>query len=313
MASATLLGTPVTAARRLVWLSALCASAAAAEPYYVIVSGLGGEPRYEERFAQQAQALAEAARRTAGSEDQVQVLIGEEATQQNLREAFGRLAETVGSTDTLIVFLIGHGTFDGDHYKLNLPGPDISGDELGELIASVPTSAQLIMNATSASGAVLESWTADGRTVITATRSGNERNATRFAEHFTAALSSDEADLDKNGLVSAQEAFDFAARKVADSYEAEGMLATEHPQIAGDGAQRFTVARLTARPTQTPELEALSSRMAEIEGELEALRQRRDQMESDAYLNELQALLLQLATVQQEIDRAQANLESTED
>jgi DNA-binding FrmR family transcriptional regulator len=160
---------------------------------------------------------------------------------------------------------------------------------------------------------VLESWTADGRTVITATRSGNERNATRFAEHFTAALSSDEADLDKNGLVSAQEAFDFAARKVADSYEAEGMLATEHPQIAGDGAQRFTVARLSARPTETPELEALSSRMAEIEGELEALRQRRDQMESDAYLNELQALLLQLATVQQEIDRAQANLESTED
>src|SRR5690606_13984896 len=63
-----------------------------------------------------------------------------------------------------------------------------------------------------------------------------------------------------------------------------------------------------------PELERLSARMAEIEGELEALRQRRDRMDPDAYLNEHQAVLLQLATVQQEIDRAQAALdESPED
>jgi hypothetical protein len=290
--------------------AALVTSIAAAEPYYVVVVGLGGEARYTERFAEHAEALAEAARRTTGSEEQVQVLTGDDATQENVRAAFTRLAGTVGSTDTLIVFLIGHGTFDGDHYKLNLPGPDITGEGLAELLVSVPASAQLIMNATSSSGAVLESWTADGRTVITATRSGNERNATRFAEHWTAALSSDEADLDKNGLVSAQEAFDFASRKVADSFETDGTLATEHPQIAGDGAQRFTVARLSERPTETPELEQLSSRMAEIEGELEALRLRRDQMDSEAYLNELQALLLQLATVQQEIDRAQAGLES---
>ena len=312
MDPATLLG-PAVKLRRLLWLSALLASGASAEPYYLIVSGLGGEPQYAERFAQQAEALAEAARRTAGNEEQVQVLTGEDATQESVRAAFGRLAGTVGSTDTLIVFLIGHGTFDGDDYKLNLKGPDLTGAALGELLASVPASAQLIMNATSSSGAVLESWTADGRTVITATRSGNERNATRFAEHWTAALSSEEADLDKNGLISAQEAFDFASRKVADSYEAEGTLATEHPQIAGEGAQRFTVARLTARPSQTPEIERLSTRMAEIEGELEALRQRRDEMSSDDYLNELQALLLQLATVQQEIDRAQAALESSED
>jgi hypothetical protein len=312
MVAAALLGTAVKL-RSLIGLAALLATTAAAEPYYVVIAGLGGEARYTERFGEQAEALAEAARRTAGNEDQVQVLTGDDATQENVRAAFERLAGTVGATDTLIVFLIGHGTFDGDHYKLNLPGPDISGEAFGELLASVPASAQLIMNGTSSSGAVLESWTADGRTVITATRSGNERNATRFAEHWTAALSSDEADLDKNGLVSAQEAFDFASRKVADSFETEGTLATEHPQIAGEGAQRFTVARLSERPTQTPELEQLSSRMAEIEGELEALRLRRDELDSEAYLNELQALLLQLATVQQEIDRAQAALESTED
>lgn len=292
--------------------AALVAAAASAEPYYVIVAGLGGEPRYEEQFSKQADQLADAALRTAGHSDQVIVLKGEDSTQENLRATFGKLGEKLNSNDSLILFLIGHGSFDGEEYKLNLPGPDITGTELGELLQALPAGAQLIMNATSASGAVLERWKADGRTVITATRSGAERNATRFAEHWVAALSSDEADIDKNGLISAQEAFDYASRKVADSYEAEGGLATEHPQIAGDSAQRFTVARLAPRPTETPELARLSARMAEIEGELESLRLRRDGMDADTYLNELQALLLQLATVQQEIDEAEAALAAPE-
>jgi hypothetical protein len=310
--AATVLGAAVSA--RGYWLAAasLAASAAAAEPHYLIVAGLGGESRYEERFAQQADELAEAARRTAGNADQVRLLRGDEATRENVRAAFAEAAAAMDAADTLIVFLIGHGTYDGEEYKLNLPGPDLTGKEIGELLAGMPARAQLVMNATSASGAVLESWTADGRTVITATRSGAERNATRFAEHWVAALSSDEADLDKNGLVTAQEAFDYAARMVADSYESDGALATEHPQIAGEGAQRFTVARLGARPTQTPELERMSARMADLEGELESLRLRRDEMDSEEYLNQLQALLLQLATVQQEIDAAEAALAAPE-
>ncbi|MFO7287337.1 MAG: hypothetical protein C0P79_010820 [Gammaproteobacteria bacterium] len=290
------------------WLAAtwLAAATASAEPYYLIVAGLGGEPRFEQRFSEQAEKLAEAARRTTGKPDQVIVLQGAEATGDNLRAAFAKLAATLRSSDSLIVFLIGHGSFDGEEYKLNLPGPDITGKALGELLASVPAGAQLVMNATSASGAVLESWKANGRTVVTATRSGAERTATRFAEHWIAALSSGEADTDKNGLISAQEAFDYASRSVADSYEAEGILATEHPQIAGDNAARLTVARLGTRPAETPELTRLSARMAEIEGELEALRLRRDELDSETYLNELQALLLQLANVQREIDEAQA-------
>lgn len=302
------------AARSGAWLAAglLAAASASAEPYYLIVAGLGGEPRFEERFAEQAEKLADAARRTTGNADQVIVLKGADATRDNVTAAFGKLAATLRSTDSLIVFLIGHGSFDGDEYKLNLPGPDITGKALGELLAGVPAGAQLVMNATSASGAVLEPWTADGRTVITATRSGAERTATRFAEHWIAALSSSEADLDKNGSISAQEAFDYASRSVADSYESEGTLATEHPRIAGDNAARVTVARLGARPTQTPELAALSARMAEIEDELEALRLRRDEIDSETYLNELQALLLQLANVQRQIDEAEAALTAPE-
>ena len=80
------------------------------------------------------------------------------------------------------MILVGHGSYDGEAYKLNLPGPDIDGDEFLSLLAAVPARSQLIVNTTSASGATLEAWAGDGRTLITATRSGIERNATRFAD-----------------------------------------------------------------------------------------------------------------------------------
>jgi hypothetical protein len=101
--------------------------------------------------------------------------------------------------------LVGHGSYDGEAYKLNLPGPDIDGDEMAKLLAAVPARSQLVVNATSASGSILEKWKADGRTVITATRSGFERNATRFAQHFAAALAAGSADINKNGAITAQE------------------------------------------------------------------------------------------------------------
>ncbi|HEX7238070.1 MAG TPA: hypothetical protein VF405_13970, partial [Gammaproteobacteria bacterium] len=198
----------------------------------------------------------------------------------------------------------------GEAYKLNLPGPDIDGDEFAKLLAAVPARSQLVVNTTSASGAILEKWAKDGRTLITATRSGFERNATRFAKYFAAALAAGSADINKNGAITAQEAFDYASRSVADSFEKDGALATEHPQIAGGAAARFTVARLAsagpAEPASTdPAVAALVAEREKLDGQIEDLRGRRESMASDVYLAELQKLLVQLAEVQSKIDAAQ--------
>ena len=291
----TLLLTPL-------WL----APAAQAELYYLIVGGLGGEPAYSNRFLAQTETLADAAARSLGGEARVTLLNGEDATREALTEALRGLAETVTPADTLAVFLVGHGTYDGIAYKYNLPGRDLDGGELGELLGAVPAGRQLVVNATSASGAVLESWAREGRTLITATRSGGERNATRFAEHWTAALSSERADTDRNGVITAREAFDYTERMVAESYENEGTLATEHPQLAGEPAESFTAARLAARVAFTERMERLFAELDDLEGQIQALRTRRNEMDNDVYLNELQALLLELALVQQQIDDARA-------
>jgi hypothetical protein len=293
-------------ARGAVLLAALAAAPVAnAELYYLIVGGLGGQSKYDDAFATHARRLAEAAERTLGGDAGLTLLVGPEATREALRAELAGLAERTTAADRLIVFLVGHGSFDGTEYKFNLPGPDIDGTELGQLLAGVPARSQLIVNATSASGAVLEKWAAEGRTVITATRSGAERNATRFAEHWAAALSDGEADINKNGVITAQEAFDYASRRVAESYESEGTLATEHPQLAGDDAAAFDVARLTARVVNTPELVTLNAERDALEEQIAALRLRRDEL-GDDYLTQLQALLVQLALVQQRIDAAEA-------
>jgi hypothetical protein len=278
---------------------------ARAELHYLIVAGLGGDPSYAERFADDAAAMVDAAERTLGDAERVQVLSGEEATLEAVRQSLTDLGARTAPSDRLAVFLLGHGSYDGAEYKFNLKGEDISGTELNELLAGVPAQSQLLVNMTSSSGAVLESWAGDGREVITATRSGAERNATRFSEHWAKALSAEDADLNKNGSISVQEAFDYTARLVADSYETEGGLATEHPELRGSAAGAFEISRLAALAASSPELDELNGRLADLEEQVAALRLRRDEL-GDDYLPQLQSLLVDLALVQEQIDEASA-------
>lgn len=281
-------------------------SLAHADSYFLIIAGLGGEPSYEQRFEQEADELRQAAVRTAGGADHVLVLKGAAATREAVRKQFGALARLAKPADTVSVYLIGHGSYDGQHYKFNLPGPDIDDDELATLLGGLKARRQLVVNATSASGAVADAWKAPGRILVTATKSGAERNATRFAEHWTAALSSNEADQNKNGVITAAEAYEYASRKVADSFESDGTLATEHSQLEGD-ATRFEASRLVARVARTPAEAKLLAEHDRIAAEIEDLRGRKDEMANDEYLNALQDLLLQLARVQQQIDAAGDN------
>jgi len=297
-------------ARAFAWLAlglgAVVALPAHADLYYLVVGGLGGEPKYQEQFDKATAEIAAVARRTAGN-DRVIVLQGESATRAAVTKAFDSLRTRTKAADSVAVVLVGHGSFDGDLYKFNLPGPDIDGTELKRLLGAVPAKSQLVVDATSASGAVLD-WANDNRVVITATRSGFERNATRFPELFAAALADGAADINKNGIITAQEAFDYASRSVADSFTKQGTLATEHPQMKGGGAARFTVARLNTAPavvSSNPEVAALATEREKLDGEIEALKERREQMPADAYLEQLQKLLVQLAEVQGKIDAAQ--------
>lgn len=282
----------------------LASGTARAELYYLIVGGIGGDPVYTEEFAEAGLGMAGAARRTLGGDANVTVLSGDNGSLERLRAELDRLALQTTSADRLAVFLIGHGSHDGVEYKFNLTGPDIDGTEFVTRLDAIPAR-QLIVNSSSASGAVLESWATEGRTVITATRSGRERNATRFAEYWAEALSSPDADIDKNGAITAQEAFDFASRLVADSFESEGTLATEHPEIRGDAADSFDVSLLATRLALSPDVEALYEELDGLNQEAAALSLRRDEL-GDDYTAQMLDLRVRIARLQQRIDEATA-------
>ncbi|RPI58950.1 MAG: hypothetical protein EHM50_09970, partial [Lysobacterales bacterium] len=107
-------------------LASLAAAPAHAELYYLIVAGLGGEAGYEEQFAKDAEALAAVARRTTAA-SRVMLLQGEGATREALTSSLESLRTRAKAADSVVIVLVGHGSYDGEAYKLNLPGPDIDG------------------------------------------------------------------------------------------------------------------------------------------------------------------------------------------
>lgn len=276
----------------------------------LIVSGLGGEASYEQKFEQQATAVAAAAARTGAAQNDVVELSGERARRTTLDGELKKFAGGVQAQDQVAVVLIGHGSYDGEDYRFNLPGPDITGREIATFLDSMPASQMLVVNATSSSGAVVESWKKPNRVVITATKSGTERNATRFAEYWVQALTSPEADRDKNEIVTAAEAYDFASRKVADAFKSDASLATEHSRIDGKIADRVVVARLgnSALLPSDAALDAMLEEQAGIEQQIEQVKARKDTLEQEQYYNELEQVLITLARLDRRIDERKAAL-----
>jgi hypothetical protein len=272
------------------------------------VAGLGGEPEYEQRFREQAAAIADAARKAAGEQGHVVVLTGEQARRDSLRREFQEFAGKIKAADSVTVVLIGHGTYDGEEYRFNVPGVDITGSELEQLFDRLPAKQQLIVNATSSSGATIELWQRPERVVITATKSGGERTATRFAQYWLQAISSDAADLNKDEVVTAAEAFDYTNRQVAASYKSDVSLATEHARIAGEETAAFTVARIgsSAGSSADPEVTALLAQRGQIEQDLDGVKGRKTSLSEDQYYDELEGVLVRLAQLQRQIDAKRA-------
>jgi hypothetical protein len=230
--------------------------------------------------------------------------------------------------DVLWLVLIGHGTFDGDVAKFNARGPDVSAKELGEWLKPIPAPVAII-NCTSGSGPFIPVASGPGRVVIAATKSGFELNFARFGKYLAAAIGDVAADLDKDGQTSLLEAYLTACRGVAEFYQKDQRLATEHALLDdnGDGlgtpAAWFRGVRATQRAKQGAALDGLRAhqlhlvrsdsesdmpptvraRRDELELELAALRDQKAKLGAEAYYSELEPLLVELARLYWPADR----------
>jgi hypothetical protein len=242
------------------------------------------------------------------------------ATAEEVKKTFAELKSQLDANNVLFVFLIGHGSFDGKEAKFNLVGPDLSASEYNVLLSSLPTRRVVVFNMASASGEFIKSLAAKGRIVVTATRSGQETNATRFTGFFITALNAADADTDQDGHISVLEAFVYANRLTEDFYKRAGRLATEHALIDdnGDGVGHDKLEAgegLVARATYLDSLSVdeaaataatgrLMKERTRLEGEIEQLIARKANMPEAEYEATLERLFIELAKVNRSIKQA---------
>ncbi len=290
-----------------------------AATYYVIVAGLGGEPDYQQRFNSAAKDL-DRMFKGSGESARVYTLSGAQSTSSQLRETLSTIARDAKADDEFVLILIGHGSFDGVEYKFNLVGPDVSSAQIAEMCDRITTRRQLVVNTTSASGGSVAALERPGRAVVAATKSGTEKNATIFARYWVEALQDPAADADKSDSISAMEAFIYATKKTAAFYDSQKRLATEHAVFddighgepvreAGNGQglllSSITVLRLggNLQAANDPGKRVLLQKKEELEQKIDTLKYQKAAMDPAAYKQQLTAALLELAKVQEALEK----------
>jgi hypothetical protein len=310
-------------------------TARAARSYWLIVTGLSGEPQYAETYRGWADRIASAARNRFNATEVTWLAEANTrgsdgtATRANVAAAVKQIGDNVGADDVVFVILIGHGSAGEGDARLALPGPDMTAAELATWLQGVHARTTVVHTG-SASGAWLQPLAHSGRIVVTATKSGVEQNETTFAGYFADALTLEGADTDKDARVSVLEAYEYARREVERAYAADKRMLTEHAQIDGDGDGHAVASAAPASPDgvaglvhfgsaraqtadgtaassaqRSPALQKLYAEKDRLERELAGLRARKAGMQADAYQSQLETLLTAIAVNGQAIRKAE--------
>ncbi len=303
-------------------------------PWAILISGSSGDPGLQQEYLKQLKEMGAILGKLGFPPDHIAVLFDDpsrdsafvqhKSTREELQNVCRSIAAQAGKDDLLFVLILGHGSMEGEDYKLNLVGPDPTGSQLAAMLDEIP-GRSIIVNTTNCSGGSLPALSKKGRIVITATRSGNEKNQTHFAEHFIQAFQENKADTDKDGRVSILEAFRYAGQMVQAGYSSEGTLQTEHPQLndSGDGKGESNpsaengqglLARITymdsggaglSRADMTQEEAAMTREAESLQKQIETLKYAKSQMSQDDYEKKLEELLLKLAQINAKLRKKQ--------
>jgi hypothetical protein len=302
--------------------------AGAQQTHLLIVTGLGGERQYVDAFYQWGVTMFDAAHQRLGvpraniqflaeNPARDQARISGPSRRENVAQALKRIASAAAPGDQVLILLIGHGGGTGPESRVNLPGPDYTATEYAEMLAPFSEQRVGFVVAASASGDFLPVLSAKNRVIITATKTGFERNESMFGKFFVEAFATEGADTDKDGRVSLLEAFEYARASVQRAYEDDNRLLTEHAMLDDDGdaagtmtpdvrrgdgvrARTFALGGRVAGPVD-PRVIAMEKEKGELEEQIEALRRVRDTMPPATYEARLETLLVDLALLTQRI------------
>ncbi|MEJ7591201.1 MAG: hypothetical protein WKF77_06610 [Planctomycetaceae bacterium] len=300
----------------------------------IIVIGAPGTDEYRTAFETWATRWKIAAERNAA--DCTVIGAGDHST-VDLEQLTASLATSISieTTEPLWIVFIGHGTFDGRTASLNLNGPDISSQQMAEMLRPAKRPIAFIACA-SCSSPFINALSASNRIVISATKDGNQIQYSRFGDAMSQAISGLDADINRDGQTSLLEAWLFASRRTSEFYTTEGRLATEYALLDDNGDSKGTRAEVYEADRLKPNIEnadqldgtqasrwhlvrsdeerrltpARRQSRDNLEQKLEELRRRKDKLPEADYLLELEAILVPLARLYESIDLPEVPAES---
>ena len=304
----------------------MAAPVLAQETHVFIITGVAGDEEHVKQFHKLATTFIDGVKKRGGVPEANIVYLSDKpetdpslirgrSTRENVERALTGLAANAKPSDEIFLLLIGHGSFDGQQAAFNLPGPDLTASDWAKLLKKFQTQRVVFVNTASASGAFLAIVAGPGRTIVTATKTGGERNETSFAQFFVEAYADETADLDRNGRVSVLEAFNFAKTKVLKAYEQKGTLLTEHAALddGADGKLAATMflgstsaAAALGVDTSDPEMRALVGERDTLDKRIAELKLTKDSQDPARYEQELEKLLTELAVKTRAIRDLQA-------
>lgn len=206
--------------------------------YAIIISGINKDPNEQQTKDKAITNLRNFLLNNAGIElDRLGVLTGSHSpaykgsilsTADNLKKQINTFAAAIKPADRLIFYYVGQANIVAGKLRLNLPGADVTHEQLAEWINAVKPSSMLIILDCPGAGLAVKALTRKNRIIIGAC-TDEQRYSTQFSQYFIPALTDLRSDGDSNGKVSVLEAFTFAAKQLDDSYRRRDLLQTETP------------------------------------------------------------------------------------
>lgn len=235
----------------------------------LIFCGHPGDDAHRQLYADTVDQLTQAMNRHAGFDKRAMtVLFGSDVmlsdgraapgsasaacTRETMEQAVKSLRKKLKPQDSLWVILIGHSYFDARHSWFNVPGKDIHEEDFAEMFRDIACRELVFWVTLPASGFYTKPLAERGRVVISATEPDRETNETTFP-HVLAdvlAVPPTEPDADGDGQVSVFDVYVHTVRTVAQRYQDDNALSTEHAQLEDNGDGRGSEAHLDYLPEE---------------------------------------------------------------
>jgi len=212
--------------------------------YVMIVSGLNTDPEERQSKDRAVMKLKKFFTEKAEVDSrQMQVLVcetsfaregAEISTAENLQKALTTAAGVIDPNDRFIFYYVGHANVVAGTLRINLPGKDITGNQLTDWANQVKAGSMAVVLDCPGAGLMIRDLAGKGRLVICSCRS-DQLYSPRFSDYFVPALEDTAADEDGNGKISVLEAFTLASKQIDELYREQDLLKTETPVLEDNG------------------------------------------------------------------------------